>query len=442
MRAADPGALVTSVVLHALLLGVGAWLLSRSLGADSQDAGAPPKLVEVAVEPAPAMELPRMSAAGLHGRSDPKALPEPRPAEPGGGERVVRPDQGRTGLGGTDAASETALNLADSVDGLTLDRDPMNRLDRSQVQRIKTAAERRSLDDRRATPNPMQLDFLATGPGDRPLRRPPSNWDPSAGVMSGTRPSERGGELGGPAVDDGLGPLPEPGDANPGTDRKRSARGVPDGALGRDVRLSARVALARPWVPRARAAVPAPVRGRPNDTVDSSQEVASAVRSLIHASTAGGVAGKGPGGQAAEGSPGSGGVTGPGSRSTPAGNGPGSLRDRNGDPRLTGYFRGIEKKVEWRDAFPDWAIAEGRGGMAVLALTLSRDGTLSAVRVVRPSGIPEFDRNVIAAVRRAAPFGRLPAVLGRGPLTLHMSFDALNPAVGRDGAGRGGRKQP
>lgn len=192
-----------------------------------------------------------MSAAGLHGRSDPKALPEPRPAEPGGGERVVRPDQGRTGLGGTDAASETALNLADSVDGLTLDRDPMNRLDRSQVQRIKTAAERRSLDDRRATPNPMQLDFLATGPGDRPLRRPPSNWDPSAGVMSGTRPSERGGELGGPAVDDGLGPLPEPGDANPGTDRKRSARGVPDGALGRDVRLSARVALARPWVPRA-----------------------------------------------------------------------------------------------------------------------------------------------------------------------------------------------
>jgi TonB family protein len=434
--------LITSVVLHAFVLALGAWLLTRSLADRAATGAATARLVEVAVEPSADMELPSMSAAGLSGRNDQKARTPPRAAEPGGGERTPRPDQKRAGRGGTDEASESALNLADSVDGLTLDRDPINRLDRSQVQRLKTAAERRSRDDRRATPHPMQLDFLATGPGTRALRRPPSERDPSAGVMTGGVPSELGGELGGSDVEAGLGPLPEPGAARSGQDRTAAARGVPYGARGRDLRLSARVALARPWVPRGRAAVPAPSRGRPNDTVDSSQEVASAVRSLIHASTAGGVRGAGPGGEKGAGQPGSGGTLGPGSRSGAAGRGPGSLRDSVGDPRLSGYFRGIEKKVDWKDAFPDWAIEQGRGGLAVLALTLRADGSLASVRVIRPSGVPEFDRNVIAAVHRAAPFGRLPASLGRGPLTLSMSFDALNPAVGRDGPGRGGRGRP
>lgn len=437
----DPGALVTSVVLHAVLLGAGALLLARGLArSDGAAAGATPA-IEVALEPAP-LDLPAMSAHGIAGVPDPEARPRPEPVMFGGGRAVPRPDQDRAGRGGSAEAHEAALNLADSVDGLTLNRDPINRLDRSQVQRLDTATERKSRDDRRATPTPMELDFLATGPGRRAERRPVAARDPSAGVLTGIAPSSLGGELGGPAAGEtGLGPEPREGAQDVGTDRKRPAAGVSDGARGDDVRRSAAVALARPWVPQGRAAVPAAVRGRPNDTKDSSQEVAAAVRSLLHASTAGGKTGAGPGGSAGPGAPASGGLSGPGSRSAPSGDGNGARRDSRGDPGLVGYFRGIEKKVEphWRNAFPDWAIAQGRGGMAILALTLRRDGTLGRVSVVRPSGIPEFDRNVTAAVQRAAPFGPLPPTLGPGPLTVHMSFDAVNPAVGRDGPGRGGR---
>ena len=66
-------------------------------------------------------------------------------------------------------------------------------------------------------------------------------------------------------------------------------------------------------------------------------------------------------------------------------------------------------------------------------------GGLPSGAVARSSGIDEFDRNVVAAVRRAAPFGPLPARLLPGPQPLRMTFDATNPAVGRDGPGKGRR---
>jgi TonB family protein len=199
--------------------------------------------------------------------------------------------------------------------------------------------------------------------------------------------------------------------------------------------------LARPMITPGRAAVPAPERARPNDTLDSAQEVASAVESLIHASAAGGRRGAGPGGQNAPGAVGSGGNQGPGSRSASNGYGPGPLRSM-GDPRLTGYFRGIQRRVEpfWRSAFPDWAISEGRSGVATIAFAIQRDGSVSAVRVTRGSGVPEFDLNLIKAIRRAAPFEPPPTSFGRTPLELSMTFDALNPVVGREGPGRGRRR--
>ncbi len=112
-------------------------------------------------------------------------------------------------------------------------------------------------------------------------------------------------------------------------------------------------------------------------------------------------------------------------------------------PGIIGYFRGIERKVEpyWRDAFPNWAIAEGRGGLAVVLMSIRHDGTLIGASVVRASGVVEFDRNVLEALKKASPFGPLPARLGKGPLALRMSFDATNPAVGRDGGGKGGRRR-
>ncbi len=440
-RLAAPSAFATSVVLHAVGLATGAWLLSRSLSAPDRPDSTPAHEVEVAVDAPPVVQLPAMSLPGSGQKPDPEARPRPARVLPGGGERLPRPDERRAGRGGSHEVSEQALNLADSNDELTLDRDPLNRLDRSQVQRLKTDAQRRSLDDRRATPQPMELSFLASGSGTLPERRNPATQRTSNGSLVGSLPALKGGALGGPATTDpGSGPEAPEGAAASGVEATRVAQGSPFAAPGSRYQRDAAVALARPWVPQARAAVPAPERGRPHDTLDSSQEVASAVASLIHASSAGGrVAGAGPGGEPGPGRPASGGTLASGSRSSATGDGPGPARSSGHDPALLGYFRGIVRRVDpyWKDAFPHWAIAEGRGGIAIIGMTLQQDGRVVSLRVVRGSGIVDFDRNVIAALERAAPYGPLPGALGRGPVTVNVSFDALNPIVGRDGPGRG-----
>lgn len=434
------GALATSVVLHVGVIGLGAWFLHRSLSAPPA-APLPPPPIEVALEPGE-VELPELSAHGLAGPAELEATPREEPAVgPLGGERTPRPDLDHPGKGGTVEASERALNLADSVDGLSLDRDPQNRLDRSQVQRLRTGTERASWDDRRATPNPMELSFVASGTGQLALRRPAADRDPSRGTSVGGVASDRGGAVGGPATEDGSGAERPAGADASGTEREVAALGTHSGAAGRDFRRSARVMLARPMVPSARAAVPALQKSRPNDDADSSQDVANAVSSLIHASTAGGRAGAGVGGESGPGKPASGGPSGPGSRSAPSGTGPGTLLDVGADSGVIGWFRGVERKVEpfWRKAFPDWAIADGRSGLVTVTLVIQRDGSLSSAAVHRSSGIDEFDRNVVAALRRAAPFGPLPAKLLPGPQVMRMTFDATNPAVGRDGPGKGRR---
>lgn len=439
-RIVDPGAFGTSVVLHAAIVSLGAWLLAQSA---EERSALPPKLQTVSVDTVPAVgiDLPRVSSGQLPGTSA-SAEQKQQPVAPGGGERVPRPDGQQAGRGGSDTATAAALNLADQNDGLTLDRDPFNSPRQSQVQRIKTAQERRSLDDRRATPSPMQLDFLATGVGSLAERRDPSPFNPGAGQWAGTRAVAQGGPRGNAEFPAG-GPEPEAGASQEGETTARTAAGLTGATRGSGVSRRAAVALARPWVVRARAAVPAPTRARAQDTVDSRQEVASAVRSLVHASSAGAKHnGAGPGGSAGPGSPASGAASGTGAKSTAAGHGPGSARDGSADPNLMGYFRNIERRVEphWRDAFPDWAVAQGRGGLAVLSITLSPAGSVLAVRVQRGSGVAEFDQNVMRAVRRAGPFGRLPAVYAARPLTLRMSFDAVNPAIGREGGGPGGRR--
>jgi hypothetical protein len=121
----------------------------------------------------------------------------------------------------------------------------------------------------------MQLSFLATGPGKLAERRPVSRFNPSRGSLAGTQAESEGSALGGPETEPGFGPEPETGGALSGGDRRRVGAGVPSSPLGKDYRLSAAVALARPFVkqgaPRCGAG-----RGRPDDTLDSSQEVASA----------------------------------------------------------------------------------------------------------------------------------------------------------------------
>ena len=109
------------------------------------------------------------------------------------------------------------------------------------------------------------------------------------------------------------------------------------------------------------------------------------------------------------------------------------------DPGIQGFVAGLKERIDeqLRRAFPDSAIEEGRSGHVIFELAVLSDGRLERVRLVRPSGIAEYDGNVLSGVRRIQGFGPLPKALGQRAL-ITMSYDSLNHVIGRDGPGPGG----
>jgi len=420
--------------LHASLLSGGAWLLARSL------TGSPPppalKLVPTQLELEADVALPEVAALGPEA-SEPSSLPPPLEVTTGG-RHAPRPDLDNPGRGGERTSAEQATNLVSSIDPIALERDPETQRDRSQVSRLRTANFRQSREDRRATPAPMELTFLATGAGHVRARRAFSASDPARGILSGTEASTPGTKVGGQgATATGAEPDAAVGGPVAGSDQARFGQGAPDGRDAQEFHAAARVLFARPLVPSARVSVPAEFQGRPNDNADANQEVAAKVSSLLHASSAGGEVGPGVGGERGGSAPAAFGTNGMGSRSSPSGSAFG--KDFADDPGFSGYSRALRSQLSrvLAKAFPDWAIVQGRGGHVIFEMTLSASGKPTGVRLVRPSGVGEYDDNVLRAVRAVPSFGRLPQGFG-APAQFRVSWDALNPVVGRAGSGPGG----
>jgi TonB family protein len=284
----------------------------------------------------------------------------------------------------------------------------------------------------------MELTFLATGAGHVRARRNHAPTDPARGVISGGVASTLGTRVGGQgATATGVDPDAAQAGSVAGADAARLGQGAPDGRDAQEFHAAAQVLFARPLVPAARAAVPTETRGRPNDTLDSSQEVAARVSSLLHASSAGGEVGPGVGGERGGGAPGTLGTSGVGSRSSPSGAAFG--KDFADDPGFSGYSRALRSQLSrlLAKAFPDWAIEQGRGGRVIFEMTLGAEGKPSSVRIVRPSGVGEYDDNVLRAVRGVPSFGHLPEGFG-APAQFRVSWDAVNPVIGREGGGPGG----
>jgi TonB family protein len=433
LRRARSLAWAVSFSLHGTLFALAAWLIAASAAygrnAPAAAGVAPP-------------ESPRggdvSTTVELDAYFDDSSLRLPEVAlkpHPSGAEPAPRPDAKRAGRGGERAVKRPALNLSDRDDDIELSKDVASRVDRSQVQRLRVAPDRASRDDRRATLEPMELTFLASGNGTWNERRPLSPHDPSRGARVDAPPSPQGAHEGAPPrpADGPLPPSP-PGNLRPGNRQASTGVGLMHGAPGPRHHESANVAFGRPRVTEGRPAVPADANDKPRDNVDSVQEVAADVQSLLHASTAGGQpAASGQGGEPGPEQPtGSGGPSGPGSRAAPLGQGQGPNVDLDGtDPRLSDYHRKLLAKIHplWADAFPKWAALEGLQGLAVIQFTVRPDGSVAGVRVLRPSGVPEFDENVRRAVLRAAPFAPLPANLNARSVNFKITFDSPNPAV-------------
>src|SRR5450432_3565166 len=135
------GALVASVAAHALLLGCGALLLSHTLRDQAceraQALASAPR--EVAVE------LPTFDPFASDSDQESQTLPsELSPTASGGGPLERHPDTEHAGRGGSPRAPEAATNLDSHIDPISLETDALTHLDRAQVQRLRTANERRS----------------------------------------------------------------------------------------------------------------------------------------------------------------------------------------------------------------------------------------------------------------------------------------------------------
>lgn len=416
-----------SVIVHiGIVLGVG-WLAYRSLhapGAEEPEPALPSSTIVV--------ELPVVSEGALI--ADEMLEKEGTVPHPSGGATTARIDDGHLGHGGTGRVRTPATHLSDRDETLSLTPDLISHLDRDQQQRLRTAPDRASWEDRRSTTHPMELTFLASGTGDRPERRAPSPSDPTLGArwahlaeVAGARLGAAEHELGQDAVRTPLGASRE------GSHASSPGIGVDDGRIGEGHRAAAHVARGRPDVTLGPVTIPATEHSRERDDVDSDQSVATAVRSIVHASTAGGAAGEGNGGTSGGGAPGAGASTGIGSHAVPLGTGEGDYFDLNSsDPRIMPYFRRLHAKLHplWANAFPRSALLELKQGLVILEFTIERDGTAHVSwPPVRPSGIDEFDRNCADAIRRASPFEPIPKELGRTRLRIRAPFEAQNPIV-------------
>ena len=429
-RWVGPGSFAVSLAGHLALLGIGAFALSWGLarGPEESTLSHDP---EIPVEITP-LHLPSLRFGPPLGEPSPEESPLLDALTPGGGEGLARPEMDRTGRGGSRHADSAALNLADRNDGLTLSREVTSRIDRDQIQRLQTSRERATFEDRRSTTHPMDLVFLASGEGHLAERRPRAAADPSRGALRADQPALRGSVVGAPREVGEFETAHEAGGESRGGPHAAPGMGILSGTPGRDHRPSAAVARGRPRVTEAPPSIPADRTGSPKDTVDSEQEVAATVQSLVHASTAGGVLGGGPGGQEGSLPAGSEGALGPGSRAAPFGGGSGPFTGlSDADPRISAYRRSVLAKIYplWENAFPKSASLEGKQGRAIIALVIYSDGHVDGVRVARPSGVPEFDDNVRLAVLRAAPFGPFPPNIPSPSMNWKITFDMNNPVV-------------
>jgi hypothetical protein len=419
-----------SLALHVGLVSGFSWLALHKLAAQS---ASPPRPVSTG-DGTIAVELPRMAEGTLETQTDRPPDPRGDPPHYFGGAPQAELDDGRLGRAGAPTTVAHPTNLSDRDEQIHLAQDLRNELDTDQQQRMRNAPDRASREDRRASREPMELSFLASGDGARAERRPPTDADPSRGARMSLPASMRGTELGAADPSDGdLERRPDLGSPQEGAAASAAGVGVHDGRVGLTHRAGAHVMHARPDVVLAAVSVPATRRGRARDDIDSDQEVAATLRSIVHASTAAGARGEGTGGVAGGGAPGVGGATGTGSTGRPLGPGDAQWWDLDtSDARLFSYFRRIHQKLDplWAHAFPLHATLELRQGLVIFAVTIAADGQAQVDwPPLRPSGVPEFDRNCYEAILRAAPFGPIPAALGVSELRVRMPFDARNPVV-------------
>jgi TonB family protein len=288
---------------------------------------------------------------------------------------------------------------------------PYDHPTRNSPQRIRTARQAVTHDNRRATPNPDNSRHLVSGVGDSERRArqrarvsaagPKAERGPQAKRRGGTQAADnsgklalRAGEVKLPRKVERMTKLPLEGDVAPRHRRPRVDKGI---------------------------AASETRRKRQDVADDRNRRQASSARrpdllDMARASGKGKAKGRARGSRA-------------GRRGSPQGRRRGqtvwlNTRDR----RYVGYFRRIHGKIQPLWKFPKALEIKMEQGDVLVEFTLRADGSLARLGVRRGSGYAAFDANAVRAVRKAAPFPPVPAGLGQ-PLTILAPFEFSNPLI-------------
>ena len=351
-------------------------------------------------------------AAGASDSREEQRAERPPPLVAGGLPSAGTLDRSEAeGRGGELRANERGALLFPFISPLTLQDTELNNLAVNQVQRIHTAAQRATLEERRATPSAADAVLLASGERGHAERRDPARRDAVRGAVMASRASaasaaQRGSVEGGLAIDS----------ARPTqrAARLKPARGILAGR-GQLEMQAAKVAYARPNVDRAAAATPAErVDPIVRDDADSELLAAKLQRSFVDTSVQRArEVGAGSGGAALD--PRALGETGrgTGARARPYAPGAGNFNALDtSDARYLRWFTQQRARVQRELVFPRERAVRKDQGTSVYSVVLARDGGLSGrPRLVRSSGFADFDAAAAVAIERALPFAPLPAEL-------------------------------
>ncbi len=355
-------------------------------------------------------------------------------AEAGGRRSAQNVDAPDRGEGGDDQGAAQFMWLVSGAHGALLHDSPHNAPGVSQVQRIRVARHRTSYEDRRATPNPDDQPFLASGSGPHPERRRLSPRDAADGARVAPTAALRGGQVDRASFssDDRRTAL-SPAAEHAGAASDSPGRGI---LGGRGARSSdaARVAFGRPAVDRGPAATLAQTPGRPSDNVDAELLAGQLVQSVVDASQRSArTAGEGRGGVGGGGAPGSGGGRTEGGRASPFGPGSGRFAALDtSDTRYRRWYLDQRRRIEERLVFPRERSLARDQGTCVYRLRIRRDGSLaSAPQRIRSTGFSDMDQSARRAIVGAAPFPALPSDLAPelDVLRLDMTIEFSNPMV-------------
>jgi len=335
--------------------------------------------------------------------------------------------------GGDGRGPVSVVFLASEADAVTLQDSLANNLDHAQISRVRVARTQVTRERRRATPNPHDQPFLATGTGRVRERRPDRARAPSQGAPHPERQPRLSGAWASPDEGEVI-PSGEPEPSRLGRETRSVQQGVSQGTRAAPS-PAAPIATGRQPVDEGRVATPSPREAnRPRDNQLAEHLAMRLSRSWVDATRRRGeVPSIGAGGQSGGGEPAlgqRGGGTATARAYTP---GPGRNRALDTrDHRYLSWYLAQRRRVERGLRYPRERARRMDQGTAVFRLRVRRDGSIQqGPNLIRSSGFADLDRAAERALAAAMPFDPLPAELAphQHDLPLTLSLEFANPLV-------------